>query len=224
MIRLPYSTLATFSVKLSNLYSCNKKNHTQMNRANQNLLINFLLLALFISLISTGVLLHYILPPGTGRWVTIWGMDRHQWGGIHFWIAVVFMLLILIHLYQHWRCIVIMIRGKNGKESHIVARSGIPGLVIITVLAMAPLLSPQISSEQVKNADAASRYDDIIIRGSMTLDEIEAQTGVPGVYILETLDLPANTAGSRRLGNLARTHNLEMNDFREAVISYLSER
>ena len=195
-----------------------------MKRANLNLLINFLLLAFFISLLSTGILLHYIIPPGTGRWVTIWGMDRHQWGGIHFWIAVVFMLLIIIHLYLHWRCIVIMIRGKNGKEPNIAARLGIPGLAIITALAIAPMLSPQISSEQGIIPDAASRYDDIIIRGSMTLDKLEAQAGVPGAYILEALDLPANTPGSRRLGNLARTHNLEMNDFREVVISYLSER
>jgi hypothetical protein len=158
------------------------------------------------------------VPAGT----SIWGMDRHQWGGLHFWIAAVFILLIIIHLYLHWRWIVIMIRGKNGKGS-LIGLLGIPGLAIITVLAIAPLLSPRISTDQGKISAADSRYDDIIIRGSMTLSELEAQTGVSSVYILKTLDLPANTPGSRRLGNLARRHNLEINDFRKAVIGYLTE-
>jgi hypothetical protein len=193
-----------------------------MKRVNLNLLINFLSVTFFVSIITTGILLHYILPPGTGRYVTIWGMDRHQWGGLHFWIAAVFILLIIIHLYLHWRWIVIMIRGKNGKGS-LIGLLGIPGLAIITVLAIAPLLSPRISTDQGKISAADSRYDDIIIRGSMTLSELEAQTGVSSVYILKTLDLPANTPGSRRLGNLARRHNLEINDFRKAVIGYLTE-
>jgi hypothetical protein len=193
-----------------------------MKRVNLNLLINFLSVTFFVSIITTGILLHYILPPGTGRYVTIWGMDRHQWGGLHFWIAAVFILLIIIHLYLHWRWIVIMIRGKNGKGS-LIGLLGIPGLAIITVLAIAPLLSPRISTDQGKISAADSRYDDIIIRGSMTLSELEAQTGVSSVYILKTLDLPANTPGSRRLGNLARRHNLEIKDFRKAVIGYLTE-
>jgi hypothetical protein len=165
--------------------------------------------------------LHYILPPGSGRLVTIWGMNRHQWGGFHFWFAVVFMLLIIFHLFLHWKWVVVnMIRGNKGKKSHIAVRLGVPGLAIITAVAIAPLLSPQTSSYQDKIPDAASSYDDIIVRGSMTLAELEVQTGVPGVYILKTLDLPANTPGNRRLGNLARMHNLEMNDFRNAVIIF----
>ncbi len=31
----------------------------------------------------------------------LWGMDRHDWGDIHFWLSVAFLAVIAIHLYQH---------------------------------------------------------------------------------------------------------------------------
>ncbi|HEY9071540.1 MAG TPA: DUF4405 domain-containing protein [Candidatus Ozemobacteraceae bacterium] len=31
----------------------------------------------------------------------LWGMDRHEWGDIHFWLSVAFFAMIAIHLYQH---------------------------------------------------------------------------------------------------------------------------
>ncbi|MEX0844285.1 MAG: DUF4405 domain-containing protein, partial [Balneolaceae bacterium] len=42
----------------------------------------------------------YILPPGSGS-ANIWGLTRHEWGDIHFWIAVIFAVTITVHLILH---------------------------------------------------------------------------------------------------------------------------
>ena len=42
----------------------------------------------FVLLITTGVLMRYVLPPGSGRRAAIWGLDRHGWGDLHFWFCL----------------------------------------------------------------------------------------------------------------------------------------
>jgi hypothetical protein len=52
--------------------------------------INFIIDAVgfvgFVFLTTTGVLVRYVLPPGSGRRAVLWGMNRHEWGDLHFWI------------------------------------------------------------------------------------------------------------------------------------------
>jgi hypothetical protein len=87
--------------------------------------IDILNFVLFLSVIITGVIIKYILPPGSARpqgggrgfhggrpILTLWDMDRHQWGDIHFWLAIVLCLALLIHLIQHRRWIVYQFRSK----------------------------------------------------------------------------------------------------------------
>lgn len=61
-----------------------------MKRINLNFIIDVAAFVGFVMLTTTGVLMRYILPPGSGRYSTIWSLDRHEWGGIHFWISIIF--------------------------------------------------------------------------------------------------------------------------------------
>jgi len=81
-----------------------------------NRVINALALIFFCFMISTGMILKYILPPGSGRAEGLFGggghrqrgaqllldMDRHEWGEIHFYLALGFLGLLLVHLILHW--------------------------------------------------------------------------------------------------------------------------
>ena len=73
-------------------------------------LVNLALLA------ATGFLIEYVLPPGTGGgWLTsggrgvgrgetvktVLGYTRHQWGHLHYILALVFLGLMLVHLALH---------------------------------------------------------------------------------------------------------------------------
>lgn len=83
--------------------------------------VNFIVdLAGFIDLlglICTGFIIKYILPPGSGggrgygyrggrgaaeEVKSLLSMTRHEWGNIHFYMSVVFITLMLVHLILHW--------------------------------------------------------------------------------------------------------------------------
>jgi len=83
--------------------------------------VNFIIdLAGFIDLLGlifTGFIIKYVLPPGSGGGHgygyrggrgpaegirELWSMTRHEWGDIHFYMSVIFVVLMLIHLALHW--------------------------------------------------------------------------------------------------------------------------
>jgi len=68
-------------------------------------LANMLLWLLFCMLSGTGLLLAYRLPPGSrgGHGLSALGWTRHEWGDLHYWISLAFLVLIVIHMALHWR-------------------------------------------------------------------------------------------------------------------------
>jgi hypothetical protein len=79
--------------------------------------VNLLLLA------ATGTIMKWVLPPGSGgggrgfgygfrggrglgpggsQVKQLLGLGRHDWGDVHFILALVFVVLILVHIILHW--------------------------------------------------------------------------------------------------------------------------
>ena len=107
-----------------------------MKTARLNFIVDIAAFITFVLMISTGVLLVYTLPPGSGRAITIWGMSRHDWGDIHLWMSMVFLATVSIHTFLHWRWIVTMLRGG----AHQAAggwRFVIGGVSLLCLLALA---------------------------------------------------------------------------------------
>ncbi|HBQ60079.1 MAG TPA: hypothetical protein DD671_10775, partial [Balneolaceae bacterium] len=71
-----------------------------MRKHTQNVLLDVCLFVGFIGLIATGIILYFVLPPGS-RQDTFAVLTRHQWGDIHFWIAAAFTAFIALHLTLH---------------------------------------------------------------------------------------------------------------------------
>lgn len=113
-----------------------------MHRPTLNFLIDTVAFVAFAFLTTTGILTRYLLPPGSGRWATLWGLNRHQWGDLHFWVAVVLLGVLAIHLVLHWRWILCIVRGKRPDSSGSRVALGLVGLFGILALAAAPLLAP----------------------------------------------------------------------------------
>ena len=97
-------------------------------------LINFVVDAVaFINisaLVITGFIIRFILPPGTGglgrrfhdsagreHIKTLLSMTRHQWGDVHFYLAVIFAALIAIHIVLHWNWIKEYLKSIAGLTS-----------------------------------------------------------------------------------------------------------
>ncbi len=184
-----------------------------MRRPTLNLLVDGAAFVGFVFLVSTGVLMRYVLPPGSGTRTLVWGLDRHDWGALHFWIAGVFLAVLAIHLVLHGRWILSVLRGRPRQGSGARVALGLVGLLAVLALALAPLVSP------VERVEAAGS-DRPTLRGSMTLSDVDRQTGVPASHVLRELGLPLDVARDEPLGRLGRQHGFGMTEIRRIVEGY----
>ncbi|RKY08415.1 MAG: hypothetical protein DRP65_09140 [Planctomycetota bacterium] len=90
-----------------------------MSRSTLNFILDLVSFLNLLGLTITGFIMKYVLPPGTsgmgralhggtGRGIQVkelWLMTRHEWGSIHFYLAVVFVVLMITHVILHWRWI-----------------------------------------------------------------------------------------------------------------------
>ena len=81
---------------------------------------NVLAFVAFLCLMATGSIIHWVLPPGSGglgrgggfgrgrhllegdRVQTLLGWGRHDWGSLHYWLAVAFVCIMVLHLVLNW--------------------------------------------------------------------------------------------------------------------------
>lgn len=129
-----------------------------MKRSTMILFIDIVSFIGFVFLTSTGILLHYVLPPGSGRWSEIWGLNRHEWGEIHYIIAVVFFCVLALHLILHWRVILNMIKGHKKEISWLRLGLGITGLLSILIFAFAPVASTTNTDNSTDNKGRRYQY------------------------------------------------------------------
>jgi hypothetical protein len=193
-----------------------------VKRSKLNFTFDAIAFAGFVFLTTTGVLMRYALPPGSRRFKTIWGLDRHEWGDIHFWISIVFLGLLAMHLVLHWRWIINIITGRPREGSGLRAGLGIVGIVGLLALATAPLLSPvDTTLESLSGRNLSSvQHGNVQVWGSMTLQEAEKATGVPAEHIIKQLGLTPDLVEDECLGDLRTMYGFTMDDVRLIIREY----
>jgi hypothetical protein len=88
-----------------------------MRRTTLNFTLDLLGFVDLLLLAATGAILKWVLPPGSGGGQghgfrggrgpveevrTLLGLGRHDWGAVHFILALLFLALMLVHLCLHW--------------------------------------------------------------------------------------------------------------------------
>jgi hypothetical protein len=71
----------------------------------------------FLAMSVTGVVL-FVTPPGRIAHWTGWRMlalTKDQWGGLHIWFSLVFMVVAALHIYLNWGCLLGYFRDKVRK-------------------------------------------------------------------------------------------------------------
>jgi len=85
-----------------------------MRRSTSNFIVDFVAFIDLVALALTGLIMEYVLPPGTGglgrelsggqgreEIKDLLGLTRHQWGDIHYILALAFIVLITAHILLH---------------------------------------------------------------------------------------------------------------------------
>ena len=128
-----------------------------MEKKRMHAIIDAVAFACFIFITATGLLMHYILPPGSGRFMELWGMDRHHWGQVHFWISVAFLVVLALHVVLHWKWIISMVKGRPAEGSTYRIALSLLALAALLVLAASPFFASVeqtgSSPRQQNNAD-----------------------------------------------------------------------
>jgi hypothetical protein len=223
-----------------------------MKRTHLNELVDGLAFVAFLFLLTTGLLLEYQLPAGSGGAqgygsghgalnrpvLLVWGWTRHEWGQLHYWIALAMMAVLAFHLVLHWKWIVCTVRGKPSTASGYRLMLGGVGLAFTVLLAAVPIMSGSstISRGELRELRAGTTDSDAITasepqsksteletaRGSMSLRQISQNTGIPVAKLIENVGLPTNVDVDAGAGRLLRQHNLTMNDLRKTIDSLKS--
>ncbi len=126
-----------------------------MERWKLNYIIEALMFLCLMAIAGLGFLMKYVMPPGRERWVKYgrnvdlsWlGLDRHDWGQIHLYLAFLLLALLLLHIILHWSQIV-GLYGKLIAGAKARSRLAIAFLVIAVLLIYFPfLITPKVMEQ-----------------------------------------------------------------------------
>ncbi len=69
-----------------------------------NFVTDVVTLLVVLAMAATGLLLKFVLPPGSrgGQGLQLWGLTRHDWCDVHFWLSVALGALFIVHVALHW--------------------------------------------------------------------------------------------------------------------------
>jgi hypothetical protein len=90
-----------------------------MNKTVINYIVDILLFLALIPLAGIGIIIEYVLPPESKK-LPFLALTRHEWGAIHWYCAIAFAILLVIHLILHWNWFVCTTKSlfKKKKKVH----------------------------------------------------------------------------------------------------------
>jgi len=107
-----------------------------MPRNKLHVLVDIVAYLVMACLAATGLIMYYRLPPGSGS-LGILGYSRHQWGTVHFYLALALIGLVVLHVALHWKWVRnsfgALVRPRAVKK----AGAGVGGVALLLVLGLA---------------------------------------------------------------------------------------
>ncbi len=199
------------------------------DKPNFNFLIDILMFLCLSAMAGIGFLMNYILLPGReamaeyGRSVELlfWGLDRHEWGDIHLYLAFTLIGLLTLHIILHWHLIPgLYQRLVPDRQARTI------GLWALVAVCLVFLFFPFVITPEVKDLEPGrgrvqELHDTSLeIRGSMTLQEVSRQYHIPTAVLKEQLKLPPSVPDNERLGRLRRSYNFNMSEVERLIQKY----
>jgi hypothetical protein len=171
------------------------------------------------------------------------GLHRHQWGNIHFYLSIAFVILVIIHLILAWKWIKGKARQifKKNWGTLLVLTACVSLLIIVLFWALYPKvpgayedygvgagkrerqLRLQEEGYATQKGFVSPEEDYILITGQMTLQEMEKATGIPARETAAELGLPSRVSLDETLGQLRKKYPFTLQEVRN-VLSILLEK
>lgn len=194
-----------------------------MRRNTVNLILNGLAALLMMGLVCTGIILRFALPPGSNKDRSLWELGRHQWGDVHFWLAVAMLLVVLLHVANHWTWVVAMTVGRTPTASR--RTRWLSGLVFTLVLAGSVSAFSWLALRHAQPAEdgrgsartGPPKGQAAELRGAMTLSKAADVTGLSIKEIRKRLALPDSVLDDETLGRLGRQYGFTLAQARERL-------
>ncbi|MBN1489042.1 MAG: DUF4405 domain-containing protein [Phycisphaerae bacterium] len=225
-----------------------------MRRNTLNFVVDVVTLLVIFAMVATGLVIRFVLPPGMGgrhggRGLVLWGLGRHDWGDVHFLASVVLAVLLVVHVALHWSWVCAtthrLLGGKPGGEAAAARHNayGIGFLLALVVLFggftwyarsavdevfLEEGIEGEVGASGLESRGAGQAHAEDashdLVRGSMTLAEVEQATGVPVSTLKAELGLPETASADERLGRLIRQYDITMDQVRAAAMKHMSQR
>jgi len=218
-----------------------------MRRNTANFVVDLSTFLAVLAVVVTGLILEFVLLPGSGGrgggpGKILWGLGRHDWGDVHFWAAVALGALFVVHVALHWSWVcatgrrLLLARPNVGATTRRADNGygiALLGLLVALLAAFVWIALANVETVQTAAGSLHGRGDTAHgrpeqravrprsplphLRGSMTLQEIEAATGVSIGTLKEELGLPLTVASDERIGRLGRRYGFDMGTVRSIV-------
>ncbi|MFO0974223.1 MAG: DUF4405 domain-containing protein [Phycisphaerae bacterium] len=200
-----------------------------MRRSVLNFALDAVSAALLLGMIATGLLIRFVLPPGSrgGAGLSLWGWGRHDYGDLHFWLAVSLLALVVVHVVLHWTWICTVV-GRLSGGAHAgpirprpVARNlGGVAFAILVVLAVAIFLS--VAASGVVTAGGGRQagraaVDDECARCPEQAAERGASGGAAGARGRAGRGPAPDIRGSTTLGDVSTATGQSLDEVRRAL-------
>ncbi len=200
-----------------------------MKRIDWNYLVDTLLFIFLGGIAFIGFLMGLVIPKGSGASESakyFLGLHRHEWGNVHFYLSIGFVVVVIIHLILHWS----WIKGK----ARVLFKRGWTTALILTPLASFLVLfifwalypkALRTSNDYGGRAGREHRAEvlreeptsPLLINGQMTLREVERATGISAAKIARVLGLSADVNLDETLGQLRKKFPFTLKEVRDAV-------
>jgi len=208
-----------------------------MKKSDWQYIVDTLLFICMFGIAFIGILMAFFLAEGpTVRESEKYflSLHRHQWGDIHLYLSLAFILFIILHLMLSWS----WIKGKSQalfkkRWGSVISLFILGSILLIFVFWIFTPKYPLIYENYGRGMGAKSGSDfsprDFIneeqgyltITGNMTIAQVEHITGIPSHSFIRELGLPTDISPDETLGQLRKKCGFTLVEARDAITALL---
>jgi Mor family transcriptional regulator len=217
-----------------------------MKKVNWQFLVDTSMFICMVGIAVIGILLAFFIPqgpssPDSSKYFL--NLHRHQWGNIHLYLSITFVLLLIIHLTLDWK----WIKSRayhifKGRWKMALGSTFLLSLLVLFIiwivypkepgayeeyglgrgrLATENLLPGSLHEREPNSG--AQEQETLTVTGQMTLKDLEELSGVPASRIIEALGLPSNSSEKETLGRLRKKYGLSLVEMRDVLTRLMNE-